>query len=112
MFYNCSAYAKAEDEQVSNVLEFIYNLKAKSKFTKRLQDSVIRAKTEPVFKDEYMYFEDILEEEKELAAEEAVQKNTNEHIIALLKEGLPCEQISRCFNVSIERVQELAEQIN
>lgn len=112
MFYNCSAYAKAEDEQVSNVLEFIYNLKAKSKFTKRLQDSVIRAKTEPVFKDEYMYFEDILEEEKELAAEEAVQKTTNKHIIALLKEGLPCEQISRCFNVSIERVQELAKQIN
>lgn len=93
-------------------MEFIYNLKAKSKFTKRLQDSVIRAKTEPVFKDEYMYFEDILEEEKELAAEEAVQKTTNKFIIALLKDGLSCEQISRCLNIPIEKVQELAEQIN
>jgi len=67
LFYNSSAYAKAKDEDISAVLEFIYTLQAKSNFTRNLQHCVENAKAKPVFKDEYMYFEDILEEEKELA---------------------------------------------
>jgi len=67
LFYNTSAYAKAKTEDVRDVLEFIYKLQAKNSFTKKLESSVLVAKAEPVFKDEYMYFADILEEEKEVA---------------------------------------------
>ncbi|MDY2840187.1 MAG: hypothetical protein SOT46_07445, partial [Treponema sp.] len=51
------------------VLEFIYTLKAKSNFTKSLQSSVIDAKAEPLFRSDYMYFADLLEDEKEKARE-------------------------------------------
>ncbi|MDY2839971.1 MAG: hypothetical protein SOT46_06325, partial [Treponema sp.] len=48
---------------------FIYTLKAKSNFTKSLQSSVIDAKAEPLFRSDYMYFADLLEDEKEKARE-------------------------------------------
>lgn len=72
VFYNSSAFAKCQNEELRSVLEFIYNLKAHSKFTRELESSVNIAKAKPVFKDEYMYFIDILEEEKELAREEGL----------------------------------------
>lgn len=67
LFYNTSAYAKAETKEVRDVMEFIYKLKANSDFTKQLEDSVTLAKADYMFKDEYMYFADILEDEKEEA---------------------------------------------
>lgn len=67
VFYNSSAYAKVEDKEIRSVLEFIYKLKAKSAFTKQLEDSVHVAKQKGTMKDEYMYFQDILEDEKEQA---------------------------------------------
>lgn len=69
VFYNSSAFAKAEDKNVRDVLEFIYSLKASSDFTQKLAASVQNAKVKSSFKDEYMYFADILEEEKEMARE-------------------------------------------
>ena len=48
-----------------NVLRFIHELKANSNFTKRLESSVDEAKSRGIMRDEYMYFQDILEEEKE-----------------------------------------------
>ena len=67
IFYNSSAYAKVADEELRDVLEFIYTLKARSRFTKQLENFVEDAKAKSVFKDEYMYFADILEDEKEEA---------------------------------------------
>lgn len=67
VFYNSSAYDKAEDKEVRNVLQFIYQLQAHSTFTKQLESSVQVAKQKSIWKDEYMYFQDILEDEKEEA---------------------------------------------
>lgn len=111
LFYNCSAYAKAADEDVSSVLEFIYNLKANSKFAKKLQDSVILAKAEPIFKDEYMYFADILEDEVEKAQEQGAIKKAEEDAIECLKDNVPIENVAKWMKLPLERVQELAEQI-
>ena len=116
LFYNCSAYAKAADEEVSSVLEFIYNLKAKSKFTKKLQDSVTLAKAEPMFKDEYMYFADILEDEVEKAQEigynRGAQQKADEDAVALLKlNKLSLEEISSSICIPLAHVKELAAQL-
>ena len=139
LFYNCSAFAKAEDEEVASVLEFIYDLKAKSKFTKKLEDEVIHAKARPGFKDDYMYFMDYVEYEAEKAAEKAAKeaaekaakeatekatRETTERVTrettekfsieaatALLKEGLSVELIAKCINIPISQVRELAEQL-
>lgn len=65
IFYNSSGYAKVKDNELRNVLRFIHELKADSNFTKRLESSVDEAKSRGIMRDEYMYFQDILEEEKE-----------------------------------------------
>lgn len=88
LFYNCSAYAKVHDEDISAVLEFIYTLKAKSQFTENIQSSVFSAKQHPTFKDDYMYFGDILEEEKEMARKEGLAEGKAEGLAEGKAEGL------------------------
>lgn len=84
VFYNASAYAKVDEAELRGVLEFIYNMKADSDFTRQLEFSVENAKAKSVFKDEYMYFSDILEDEKEQARE----AGHAEGLAAGLAEGL------------------------
>ena len=84
VFYNSSAYSKVEDKEIRSVLEFIYKLKANSAFTKQLEASVDIAKQKGTMKDEYMYFQDILEDEKEQARE----LGHSEGLAAGLAEGL------------------------
>jgi len=137
IFYNASAYDKVQNESVRDVLKFIYKLKAENTFTEKLEKSVLVAKAEPVFKDEYMYFEDILEEEKELAREEGhaegkaigiaegiaegkslgiaegiaegIEKKANETALNLLKEGISIEIIARCTGLTADQVEILSK---
>lgn len=88
VFYNSSAYAKAENKEVQDVLEFIYKLKANSNFTKQLEDSVSLVKAKGTMKDEYMYFQDILDEEKDLAREAGLAEGLAEGKAKGLAEGL------------------------
>ena len=69
VFYNCSAYAKEKDESVRSVLEFIYKYKADSPFTKKLENSVSEVKIQEAMRGEYMFVQDIIDEEKEQARE-------------------------------------------
>ena len=69
VFYNSSAWSKVQDEELRDVLRFIYESKATSSFSKLLEENTLRAKSRPEMEDEYMYFMDILEEEKEYARE-------------------------------------------
>ena len=121
-FYNSSAYQKAKDENVRDVLEFIYTLKAKSIFTKELEEEVKEAKTEPVFKDEYMYFSDILEEEKEKSQKtgfeegrasglfEGQTKKLKEQISKKIEKGKTDEQIADEVELSLEETRVLIKQ--
>ncbi|MBE6355420.1 hypothetical protein [Treponema sp.] len=69
VFYNSSAWSKVQDEEVRDVLRFIHESKATSVFSRLLEENTIRAKSRPEMEDEYMYFMDVLEEEKEEARE-------------------------------------------
>ncbi|MDY5123247.1 MAG: hypothetical protein SPE59_05555, partial [Treponema sp.] len=112
------------------VLEFIYTLKAKSNFTKSLQSSVIDAKAEPLFRSDYMYFADLLEDEKEKAreaghaegvaagrAEGRTEGLTEGHakglaeakledaVTAVKEFNIPLEQVAEKFNVPLEELK-------
>ena len=50
--------------------------------------------------------------EKAYAAKAAEKRKADEVAIAFLKEGLSIEMISRCINIPLEHVKELAEQKN
>ena len=69
VFYNSSAWSRVQDEELRDVLRFIYESKATSAFSRLLEENTLRAKSRPEMEDEYMYFMDILEEEKEYARE-------------------------------------------
>lgn len=67
VFYNCSAWQIEQDAGVREVLKFIYGLKPDSGLALQMEDEVLNAMRKPYLKDEYMYFSDILEDEKEEA---------------------------------------------
>ena len=87
IFYNSSGYAKVKDNELRNVLRFIHELKADSNFTKRLESSVDEAKSRGIMRDEYMYFQDILEEEKEEVREIGLAEGRAQGLAEGLAEG-------------------------
>ena len=110
LFYNSSAFAKAKNDEVRDVLEFIYNLKAHSSFTHQLEESVLDAKVKPIYKDEYMYFADILEEEKEEARATGSLEGKIQVAKNLLKTDMKIETIAQCCQLPIEKIQELQKE--
>ncbi len=69
VFYNCSAWEKEMDPEVRGVLKFIYGLKPDSGLALEMDEAASLAKQKSDLEDEYMYFSDILEDEKEEARE-------------------------------------------
>lgn len=54
VFYNANAWKKAEDPEIRAVLKFISILKAESEFTKKLEDTVDRVKSNSNYRSRYM----------------------------------------------------------
>ena len=69
VFYNCSAWEKEGNPEVRGVLKFIYGLKPDSSLALEMDEAASLAKQKSDLEDEYMYFSDILEDEKEEARE-------------------------------------------
>ena len=117
VFYNASGYEAAAGSEIGEVLRFIYNTETGGGFTQELAESVEAAKAQPEVKDGYMYFSDILEEEKEKAAAAAAERGRSEGIAIgeeqtarnMLAEGFPAEQVARLTGLPPERVRELKE---
>ena len=65
VFYNCKAYEVADDEDLKGLLEFIQTNRASTAFSQKLEENVRIAKKNSSWEDEYMYFSDVLEEEKD-----------------------------------------------
>ena len=70
VFYNCSAWEKEGNPEVRGVLKFIYGLKPDSGIALEMDEAASLAKQKSDLEDEYMYFSDILEDEKEEARAE------------------------------------------
>ena len=123
VFYNASGYEAAAGSEIGEVLRFIYNTETGGGFTQELAESVEAAKAQPEVKDGYMYFSDILEEEKEKAAAAGEERGRSAGIAIgeergftagaeqtarnMLAEGFPADQIARLTGLSPERVREL-----
>ena len=87
VFYNCSAWEKESDIEIKNVLRFIYELKAETPLAKRIEAAADYAKINADYRKDYMYFRDILEEEKELARTEGRELGLAEGRMQGLSEG-------------------------
>ena len=78
IFYNSSAWNKVENRELRAVLKYIYENIPTTDFTQNIEENVEIAKAKPVFKDDYMYFCDIVEDEKEKARDEALVEGRKE----------------------------------
>lgn len=107
VFYNASGYANAKNKELSDVLRFIYNLGATSDFTKKLETSVHIAKSQGMMRDEYMYFQDILEEEKEISLEIGREEATITVAKKMFLRGFDMQSIVEITGLSLEKVEEI-----
>lgn len=127
VFYNCSAWEKESDPEIRGVLKFIYGLKPDSNLASDMEKAVSLAKQKSEVVEEYMYFSDILEEEKEEASKiaraealaegfangqesgkkQGAYEKSVETAIRLLKMGLTVEQIAEATELTLEEVNKL-----
>ena len=87
VFYNCKAYEVADDEDLKGLMEFIQTNKATTDFSRTLEQNVKVAKQNTRWEEEYMYFCDVLEEEKEKVRRVAWKEGLAEGRAAGLAEG-------------------------
>ena len=118
VFYNSSAWQKAESEELKNVLRFVYESWADSDYTKALEESSAAAKARPEWEDEYMYLMDIIDEEKELAHEAGLAEGLSqgeqrgarqkalETAQKMLAKQIPLETVLECTGLTEEELKE------
>ena len=87
VFYNCKAYEVVDDEDLKGLLEFIQTNRASTAFSQKLEENVKLAKQNSSWEDEYMYFSDVLEEEKDKARKIARKQGRQEGLALGRQEG-------------------------
>ena len=118
-FFIAKNYDKLTDEKQKNFLKLEMKNEDSDELSKRILQKVNTAKQNVLLRKKYMEYErqrayDILLGEErglEHGLIMGAQQKADEDAIALLKEGLSIEIISRCINIPIEHVRELAAQV-
>ena len=120
VFYNCSAWEKEEDPEVREVLKFIYGLKPDSGIALEMDEAASLAKQKSDLEDEYMYFSDILEDEKEEARAEGhaegLEAGRRQQKIESAKKLLRSnmmkpDQIAQILDMSLEEVIQVSKEL-
>ncbi len=116
VFYNCSAWEKEDDPEVREVLKFIYGLKPDSGLALEMDEAASLAKQKSDLEDEYMYFSDILEDEKEEARAEGLEAGRRQQKIESAKNLLRSnmmkpDQIAQILDMSLEEVVQVSKEL-
>ena len=128
VFYNCSAWEKEKDPEVREVLKFIYGLKPDSGIALEMDEAASLAKQKSDLEDEYMYFSDILEDEKEEARAEGHALGHSEGHAEGLEAGrrqqkiesaknllrsnmMKPDQIAQILDMSLEEVVQVSKEL-
>ena len=114
-FFIAKNYDKLTDEKQKNFLKLVMKNEGSDELSKRILQKVNTTKQNVLLRKKYMEYErqrayDILLGE-ERGIQKGAQQKADEAAIAFLKEGLSIEMISRCINIPIEHVRELAAQV-
>lgn len=112
VFYNTSAYDKAEDSEVRAVLKFISTLKTDSAFTRELEHTVERVKSDRDHRSRYMTVAQEIEWEKTLSFKEGEQSMLLQMIKVKLAKNKSPEQIADEIELSLEKTLELINQVS
>ena len=108
LFYNASAYKKETDPEIYAFLQYVRTNVPEDDFTAGIFENVEKAKENEQFRSEYMRCNihdfDIMEEAKTEAKLEAARN-------MLMKNKFLLEDIADCTGLSLETVQQLANEL-
>ena len=131
VFYNASAYGRiTENSELRSVLRFVYENTPQSDFTNRLEVSSNDAKARSEWEDDYMFFQDILEDEIEKAhdagleqgfeeglergmeqgLEKGLLQKSHEDAVSFYNNGVPVEVIAKSLKMDVEEVRKIVLQ--
>ena len=116
IIFNSTAYNKEKNLEISAFLKYINTKIPTNDFTKKLNILVEESKINNKFRNDYLamnlHDRDIrwiaLAEGKQIGLQEGAEQKAIETAKKLLQEGLTVEQIARCTDLPLEKVQELA----
>ena len=115
--YNASAYEQEKDKKVRDFLSYVFNGQAgEDDFTNRLEAIVAKLKDNDEFRSDYaamnLHDYDLTTRAEEAGIEKGRKMEKIEAAKNLLRMGiLTHEQIAQAQGLSLEQVQELAEEI-
>ena len=119
IIFNSSAYNKEKNLEISAFLKYINTKIPTNDFTKKLNNLVEESKINNKFRNDYLamnlHDRDIIKkalaEGEVLGIQKGISQGAEQTKIEtaknFLKEGLPVEQIARCTDLPLEKVQEL-----
>lgn len=129
MFLNSKGSENAADPEIAAFLRYVDGKAAKGKFVESLDQEVHLVKSMDKVRREYMILSDEIKRRQKEAAEEGmrqgmqqgiqkgIQKGRQEgrqeeresNIVAMLKEKIPMETISRITHYSLDQIQKLGK---
>jgi len=121
IFFNAACYEKVENPTLRSFLQYVHNKKIENEFTSKIDKATEFAKHNARWRVEYMFFHDILDEEKDIAHSEGIVQGREEgahdkaiesarNLLAL--KVITPEQIARANGLPLEEVLELRNSIN
>jgi predicted transposase/invertase (TIGR01784 family) len=112
IIFNSTAYSKEKNLEISAFLKYINTKIPTNDFTKKLNNLVEESKINNKFRNDYLamnlHDRDIRWVALEEGRKEGAELTKIETAKKFLQEGLPVEQIARCTDLPLEKVQELA----
>ena len=112
IFFNSFAYDTENNLEISAFLKYINTKIPTNDFTKKLNNLVEESKINNKFRNDYLamnlHDRDIRRVALAEGREQGAEQKAIETAKNLIKEGLPAEQIARCTDLPLEKVQELA----
>ena len=125
MFLNSKGSENAADPDIAAFLRYVDGKAAEGHFAERLDQEVHFVKSMDKVRREYMILSDEIRRRQREAEEEGLQKGLQEgrqegrregrqeeresNIVAMLKEKIPVETISRITHYSLDQIQELGK---
>ena len=111
ILYNAEAYINETNEKIKDILGYIDTGKTESEFTKQLEESVNKVKSNGEWRRKYMSFDMILMEEKQEAREEGREEGSYstkiEFARTMLSDGESLDKIQRYTHLSLAEIQAL-----
>ena len=112
VFFNARDCDKLKTKEERDFFKFLKGEQAETLFAKTIEEKVERAKKNEKWRKIYMTWQQTIDEEKEIAREEAREECAIENATNLLKlNKLSCEEIALCCSLPLEQVLALAEKL-